>query len=200
MSERPPVFVVQSKADLGIKQYILDEEGYSHILCGHRDLRSFVTGIKDTVENPTHVYRSNYHLKRFQFVSNSVTSAGGKPMNVIIEIGETQARVITASPRERTTGNIVWDDTSGLYASYDRQSDILYFSKGDSRSEYATDHADDERIWLRKYDHDDTPAGITVFDAAQLAQTKRQWLAHEISRYLNVSLADIGQRLEMLVK
>jgi len=200
MNDQPHVFSVVSKADLGLKEYILDAEGFGHIMLGHRDLRCFVSGIQETVENPTHVYRSSYNIKRFQFVSYNVLSKSGHPMNVVIEAADLHGRVVTATPKNSISGNIVWDAETGIYASYDRRSDILYFSSGDSRPSYAIDDVQNERIWLRRHEDDDTPAGITIFDASATVKGDKDRLTVLVASFLKVSPGDVALRLNSIIR
>jgi uncharacterized protein YuzE len=192
------IFSVSSAADLGVRRYYLDEIGLQHILIGHRDLRSFTTGIEEAVKNPTHVYRSAYHSKRFQFVSTGVVTSRGHPMNVIIELDTDSGRVVTATFKKKINGAVVWDQKSGLYASYDGASDVLYFSCGDARVSYAEDDEEDERIWLRRHEDDDTPSGITVFDAENLLKTKRSYLTNKVAGFLMADIAEVERRLGSL--
>jgi hypothetical protein len=75
------IFRVTSTADLGLQSYYLDESGFHHIITGHRDLRNVIlTAVQNTVEEPTHVYRSTYDVRRYQFFStNNTTSNGHRP-------------------------------------------------------------------------------------------------------------------------
>ena len=194
------IFSVSSRADLGVDRYFLDEEGCRHILLGHRDLKNFIIrGVQETVENPTHVYRSSYDLRRFQFVSHDVVTQKGYPLNVIVHTEGLIGRVVTASPKRNITGNKVWDVESGIYASYDRRSDVLYLSQGDSRPSYADDDKSDERIWLRYHEDDDTPSGVTIFAASAVLAEQSTSLAAKVADFLSVNREDVEARLKDLV-
>jgi hypothetical protein len=199
MSVAPYVFSVASNADFGVTQYYLDEEGYRHIMLGHRDFRNFTTGIEEIVQNPIHVYRSNYDIRRLQFVSQNVVTGGGFLINVVIEIQPPLGRVITATPKGKIKGEIVWDSTFGLYASYDKRSDVLYLSHGDSRPAYAVDDKENERIWLRLNEDDDSPAGVTVFDVAKMSLEERRQLAAKAAAFLHVAPDEVSARIDRLV-
>jgi len=194
------VFSVASSGELGVIEYYLTEERYNHIVFGHRDLRNIIKmGVEETVRNPTHVHRSTYDLNRYQFVSYNVQTRGGHPMDVIIEIKDTLGEIITASPKKTIQGLIVWDKATGLYVSYDGGADVLYVSSGDARTAYSTDDTEDARIWLSFRDEDDSAAGVTVFQAADIWREKRQQLTTQISTFLGASPADVERRITRLL-
>lgn len=199
MSGSTEVFSVVSSADLGIGRYYLDEDGLQHILLGHRDLRSFVTGIEEAVKSPTHVYRSAYSSTRYQFVSHGVLSAHGHPMNVVVEHELQAGRVITASPKNKISGELIWKSDSGVYASYDSRSDVLYFSHGSSRPAYASDDNGNDRVWLRFFEDDDSPAGLTFFDASKVDPPTRSLLISQTASFLRLEKSEIEDRWLHLV-
>ncbi len=200
MAKSDLIFSVVSRADLGLERYFLDEEGYYHILLGHRDLKNVVImGIEETVKSPTHVYKSTYDNKQYQFVSHEVVTARGHPMNVIIQVEGESGRVITATPKKKISGDIIWDAETGLYVSYDNRSDVLYFSHGDSRPSYADDEEDDGRVWLRFHEDDESPAGVTIFQAASIWNEQKDKLTARISEFLQVQPTDVVARVNALL-
>jgi hypothetical protein len=193
------IFSVRSNVDLGITEYYLNEDGYHHMLLGHRDLKNIIImGIEETIKNPTHIYRSKYDVKRYQFVSYNVVTQKGHPMNVIVEMERPLARVITASPKNSISGMIVWDQTTGLYVSYDKNSDVLYISHEDARADYANDD-EDPIIWFRFHEDDESPAGVTVFQAATMWAKQQPDLTNRISTFLHIQPQDVEQRIKALL-
>jgi uncharacterized protein YuzE len=193
------IFSVVSNADIGLDRYHLDEVGWRHILLGHADLKNFCAGIEDTVKNPTRIIRSNYNASRLQFVSDNVLSSGGKPMTVVIEMNPPVGTVVTASPRGNIKGKVLWDQTSGLRASYDDRSDIFYISCGGSEPCYSIDDDEDERIWLRFNDLDNKPIGVTIFEAGKLSTDVRKRFAVRAAQFLNMTLEEVNLRMNALL-
>jgi uncharacterized protein YuzE len=190
------IFRVTSTADLGLQSYYLDESGFHHIITGHRDLRNVIlTAVQNTVEEPTHVYRSTYDVRRYQFFSTNNTTSNGHSMNVIIQVEGVIGRVVTASPKTRVKGELVWDTVTGLYASFDKQSDILYISIGGSGTSFADDDPKDERIWLRYFEDNKSPSGVTIFDASTLWQEDPNRLMAHVSDFLDVSKSELEDRV-----
>jgi len=201
MADGDIIFSVSSVADIGLDNYYLNESGYYHIILGHRDLRNIIlTGVKETIENPTHVHRSSYNLKRFQFLSYKVVSAGGHPLNVIVEAENTSGKIITASPKAKISGPMVWDKETGIYASYDRKSDVLYISHGSSDPAYADDDPTDDRIWLRFFEGDNSPAGMTIFEAYNMWSADGDKLAKRVSEFLGVHSNTVKTRVSNLLR
>ena len=200
MSDLDKLLQIVSIADLGVSEYYLDESGYNHIRLGHRDLGGFLlTGIKETVSNPTHIYKSSYDISRYQFVSYDVQSKRGHPMSVVVQLEGELGRIITASPKNKVNGQIVWDQKTGLYASYDDRSDVLYVSCGDARDAYAGDEDENGRIWFRFHEDDDSPAGITVFQAAAIWAQNGDALTSRVAGFLSIPQADVRRRMQELL-
>lgn len=194
------VFSVTSAIDLGVNSYVLDGRGYQHIVDGHRELRNFVAGIQDAVETPTHVYKSAYNNRRYQFASRNVTISNGAFMNVIVEINGVQGKVITASPKKSITGTIIWDRETGFYSSYDRDSDIMYMSIGEARDAYADDSGWNERVWFRYFCDDDSPAGVTIFDVKRMEDAHMARVMREAASFLGIDQSDVERRINQALK
>jgi len=196
MSQSPSVFSVASTAELGIREFVLTEDRWQHIMLGHRDLRSVCAMVvQAVVEKPTHIHTSTYDFKRLQFISQNITMGSGRPMLVIIEREGDIGKVITATPKGRVNGQLIWDSATGLHASYDKSADILYVSRGSAREAYAEDSEEDERLWFRYYDDDNSPAGMTIFQFGVRPNVEKQAIIKQISEFLNVSVVEVEGRV-----
>ena len=119
-------------------------------------------------------------------------------VNVVIELEGAAGKVIIATPKKTITGQIVWDESSGLYASYDNISDVFYVSIGDAREAYADDSEWDERVWLRYFSDNDAPAGATVFDLKKMHEDERILTINNIAKFLSIQSTTLLSRFSAL--
>lgn len=199
-SDPPIVFAVKSSADLAIQEYYLDDAQRQHILLGHRGLVSAMVAIQSTVEQPTHIYRSDQEANRLLFISHGVVTGKGHPMKVIIEREGDRGKVITATwSGGARDEQLVWDSSGTIYSNYDDGHDVLYLSRGPVATEYAEDDAVFDEVWLRKNEENDTPQGVTVFGIRDYSVEGRTALFAHIAKFLGVPKDEIELRTNSLV-
>lgn len=192
------IFTVTSTVDLAMTDIYLSDIAHAHILAGHRDLRSMmVLGVQATVEKSTAVYMSSKVPNRFLFKSDEVKSKGGNPMVVVVERHAEKGKIITASPRPNTKGQLIWESSGSIYSNYDDNADLLYISKGTARDADVIDSDEDDRIWYRAAEEDNSPVGVTIFDLRGHWRERVQELAGMVSRFLNVPSAEKDGRIRI---
>jgi hypothetical protein len=134
---------------------------------------------------------------RFLFRSDDVQSKGGKAMVVVVERHAERGKIITASPRLNAKGQLIWESSGSIYSNYDEDADLLYISKGTAREAYVVDSDEDDRIWYRAAEEDDSPIGVTIFDLRRYWRQRVHELVQLISSFLNVPSAEIEGRIRI---
>jgi hypothetical protein len=193
------IFSVSPPFDIAMNNIYMDEEGWRHLLLGHREFRSTPSILSNTISQATSVHTGGV-AGRFFVRSTNVLSRGGKPMGVLVERDGERGRAFSASPANHMPGSVVWESSGSLYTSYDSRSDVLYVSKGTTVSAYIKNEDDFDHIWLRVSEDDDEPVGVTVFDMKGYWLPRKQELINLVSNFLRLLDTDVGQRVDSILR
>lgn len=192
------IFSAQSRVDLGLAHIYLTAGGIAHLNLGHRDIALLpITLLKEAVERPTEVYRS--HIVGRVVLYSSEVQKEGHPMAVMIERTSDGGKIITASWKDKIQGSVIWESTSGIYASHDEDSDILYVSRGVAVPSYAVEDAENPDFWFRYSMSDNSHTGVTIFRAGEIWRSKFEEMTRRVSDFLEVSHTQISERLSPLL-
>jgi hypothetical protein len=192
------IFSVDPPFDIAMNSIYMDEEGWRHLLLGHRELRSTPSLLSNTISQATSVHTGGI-AGRYYVRSTNVLSRGGKPMGVLIEREGERGRAFSASPADHLPGSVIWESSGSLYTSYDARSDVLYVSKGGAVSAYVKNEEDFDRIWMRVSEADDAPVGVTVFDMKGYWLSRKQELINRVSNFLRLLDTDIRYRIDRIL-